>query len=502
MSARHYLTIALWATWAYPGLTRGEAPSAGPLALNDGDVVVFCGDELTETPDPQRGVTFPVLIETFLTVRYPDLRVRYHNAGWAGDSATRVGLRLERDVLTRKPTLVVICLGMNDPQYYPFGEKPGLLETFRKELTGIVKRCRDTGARVWLVSPPSVKEKKGQTARVQRDGKPFFVDLAALSYNKTLAQVTAAIKQIAEDNDAGFVNWFEAMTAARQGIRPDQDDFYARRETRLPQAHGHALAAARLLEAWGAKPIHATIELDWKTGKAKVEVADTEPNPASAAVTITDDGQRILDVKGLPLPWPVPGTRTSGLQPHWEAARLSQIIFKMTDPPKLGIKLAREAADAGTKGNVTITAAQLKSGFNLAAVSPVHSIKEVQDLLKWIRLKNTYQYSIWRRLELAPPQEPELAEPQKQLIGAWASYATGYEKIIARYPKTFDAKLILAEATPDERLPTSQPSKRPKTRTGRRSRRGQPPKAQFESRAMPARQRFRNGGQPCSKEAW
>jgi len=477
MFVRHYLAIALLVTCSYSGLTRGETPSAGQLALHDGDVVVFCGDELIDTPDPRKSVTFPVLVETFLTVRYPNLHVRYHNAGWAGDSATRVGLRLQRDVLTRKPTVVVICLGMNDSQYHPFGEKPGLLETFKKELTRIVKRCRDAGARVWLVSPPSVKEKKGQTARIQRDGKPFFVDLAALSYNKTLAQYAAAIKQIAEDNDAGFVNWFEAMTAARRAIRPDQDDFYSRRETRLPQARGHALAAARLLEAWGAKPIRATIELDWKTGTASVEVPDTEPNPASPAVTITDDGQRILEVKGLPLPWPMPGTRTSGLQPHWEAARLCQIIFKMTDPPKLGIKLAREAADAGTKGNVTIPAAQLESGFNLAAVSPVRSIKEVQDLLTLIRLKNTYRYGLWRRLELAPAQEPELAEPQEKLIGAWASYAAGYEKIIARHPKTFDAKLILAEATPDERLPTSRPSKQPRPGTGRKSRRVQPPKA-------------------------
>jgi len=475
MFARHYLSLALAITCGYSGLTRGQTPSSGQLALHDGDVVVFCGDELTEAPDPRRSATFPVLVETFLTVRYPNLHVRYHNAGWAGDSATRVGLRLERDVLTHKPTVVVICLGMNDPQYRPFGEEPRLLETFRDELARIVKRCQAAGARVWLISPPSVKETRGQTTRVQRDGKPFFVDLATLSYNKTLVQYTAAIKQIAEENDTGFVDWFDAMTAACRENRPDQNDFYAQRETRLPQTRGHALVAAKLLEAWNVTPIRATIEFDWKRGSAKVEVADDELHPASAAVIITNDGQRIFEVEGLPLPWPVPETRTSGLQPYWEATRLCQITFKMSDPPERGIKLAREATDAGTKDNAIITAAELKSGFNLAAIKAVRSSKEVQDLLKLVQLKNMYRYGIWRRLELVPAEEPELAEPQKQLIRAWEGYATGYEKIIARHPKTFAAKLTLAEATPGEQLPTSQPSKQRRPRTSRQSRRMTPP---------------------------
>ena len=133
MSVRLFMTIILCVSSGFSGLARGEASSGNQLALKDGDVVVFCGDEFIDTPNPSKSATFPVLVETFLTARYPNLRVHYHNAGWAGDSATRVGLRLERDVLAHKPTVVVICLGMNDPQYQPFGEKPDLLETFRSE---------------------------------------------------------------------------------------------------------------------------------------------------------------------------------------------------------------------------------------------------------------------------------------------------------------------------------------------------------------------------------
>lgn len=53
-------------------------------------------------------------IAKILSVLYPSVTVNIINAGISGDSATQGLLRLDRDVLSYNPDLVVVCFGLND----------------------------------------------------------------------------------------------------------------------------------------------------------------------------------------------------------------------------------------------------------------------------------------------------------------------------------------------------------------------------------------------------
>ena len=81
--------------------------------LKDGDRVVFYGDSITD----QR--LYTTFAETYVLTRFPNMRVDFVHSGWGGDRVTGGGggpvdLRLKRDVLAYRPTVVTIMLGMND----------------------------------------------------------------------------------------------------------------------------------------------------------------------------------------------------------------------------------------------------------------------------------------------------------------------------------------------------------------------------------------------------
>src|SRR5687768_12291893 len=93
--------------------------SAGEFALKDGDRVVFYGDSITD----QR--LYTTFVETFVLTRFPERKIDFIHSGWGGDRVSGGGggpidVRLQRDVIAYKPTVVTIMLGMNDGRYRAF----------------------------------------------------------------------------------------------------------------------------------------------------------------------------------------------------------------------------------------------------------------------------------------------------------------------------------------------------------------------------------------------
>ena len=118
-------------------LARPEAPA--PFALRDGDRVVFYGDSITQDGAYAR------FVEEYVRTRFPRWDVRFYNAGVGGDTvrgggAGPIDVRLERDVVAFKPTVVTIMLGMNDGGYKPFD--PTTLATFGEGYRAIVAKLQ------------------------------------------------------------------------------------------------------------------------------------------------------------------------------------------------------------------------------------------------------------------------------------------------------------------------------------------------------------------------
>src|SRR6476620_4675639 len=94
---------------------------AAEFALKEGDRVVFYGDSITD----QR--LYTTFTETYVLTRFPAMKVDFIHSGWGGDRVGGGGggasdVRLKRDVIAYKPSVMTIMLGMNDGSYKALDE--------------------------------------------------------------------------------------------------------------------------------------------------------------------------------------------------------------------------------------------------------------------------------------------------------------------------------------------------------------------------------------------
>ena len=65
------------------------------------------------------------LMEDYLTMCVPELRVTVRQFGWSGERAPGFLARMTNDCLRFKPTMVTTCYGMNDHEYRPYEDRIG-----------------------------------------------------------------------------------------------------------------------------------------------------------------------------------------------------------------------------------------------------------------------------------------------------------------------------------------------------------------------------------------
>ena len=122
-------------------------PRAGraDFALRDGDTVVFLGDSITAAR------TYGKVVENYTLLRFPDRKVRFHNAGWGGDTAAGGLKRLDRDVFARGATVLIVAYGVND---IGWGAKADAehKQIYLDAIRGIVERCKGRGVRAFICS--------------------------------------------------------------------------------------------------------------------------------------------------------------------------------------------------------------------------------------------------------------------------------------------------------------------------------------------------------------
>jgi lysophospholipase L1-like esterase len=261
-----------------------EAPA--PFALRDGDRVVFYGDSITQDGGYSR------FVEEYVRTRFPQWDVRFYNAGVGGDTvrggwAGPVDVRLERDVIALKPTVVTIMLGMNDGGYGPFD--PMTLSAFGEGYRAIVAKLRqalpDVRLTFILSSPFDDVSRPPQFAPGYDDAlRRLGCYVATLGANEK-----ATVVDFRDPVNAGIAAVFAANPDLARQVVPDRVH---------PGPAGHTLMGATLLRAWNAPSLVSRVVVD---GAAKTVVAAENAEVSGLAVAASGLSWTQLD-RALPLP--------------------------------------------------------------------------------------------------------------------------------------------------------------------------------------------------------
>jgi len=143
------MSLVLWAS--------GDRRSfADECELKKNDRIVFLGDSITAGGVRKDG--YVTLVANAIAECHGDLGVEVIGAGISGHKVPDCQKRLEKDVLDKKPTIVVIYIGINDVWHWN-RDAGTTKEKFENGLRDLIKRSQDVGARVILCTPSVIGEK-------------------------------------------------------------------------------------------------------------------------------------------------------------------------------------------------------------------------------------------------------------------------------------------------------------------------------------------------------
>ncbi|MDD4870749.1 MAG: SGNH/GDSL hydrolase family protein [Kiritimatiellae bacterium] len=252
--------------------TPTKAPETKGLILKTGDRLAICGDSITEQKKYSR------IMETYLTVCVPQLKITARQYGWSGETAEGFLARMTNDCLRFHPTIATTCYGMNDYKYRPYDEANG--QWYHEKYTAVVRSFKDAGARVVLGSPGCV----GKVASWVKTASGTLEE-----HNLHLCKLRNIDIEIAAKEHVRFADifWpmFTAGYVAQQKYGPDYA--VAGKDGVHPGMAGQLIMAYAYLKAMGLDGDIGTFMVNLKNNRAKATAGHKINGFKNGTLTIT-----------------------------------------------------------------------------------------------------------------------------------------------------------------------------------------------------------------------
>jgi len=326
------------------------------MPFSEKDRAVFLGDSITD------GGHYHSYIWLYYMTRFPYMDLAVLNAGIGGDTAADMFKRLDGDVFSKRPTVLMVTFGMNDTGYFEylgknaeeFGEDryQECIENYKK----IEKRLKELdGVRVVMLGGSPYDE----TAKFDNTPLP--------GKNAVMQRIVEYQRQSAEENGWEFLDFNAPMSDLCRNVQSADPSFTISVGDRIhPDNDGHMVMAYLFLKAQGfAGKKVADMVIDAANGQAVKEENCTVSD-------IRADRREVsFDYLAESLPYPL-DTIAHGLgakRSQAEACRMVPFMEEMNQE-LLAVK--------GLKGNYTLyiddvplgswSASELSEGVNLAAM--------------------------------------------------------------------------------------------------------------------------------------
>lgn len=182
-----------------------------PQPLKKAARIVFLGDSITQAGVKPQG--YVTVLTAAIKAANPDLGVETFGAGISGNKVPNLQARLEKDVITKKPTLVFIYIGINDVWHWKMDKEGKLLgggttkEIFEEGLKDIIAKINAVGARVILCTPSVIGEKNDGSN--ERDAM--------------LEEYSAISRKVASDTNSQLVDLRKAFIDHLKANNPDNN---------------------------------------------------------------------------------------------------------------------------------------------------------------------------------------------------------------------------------------------------------------------------------------
>ncbi len=124
--------------------------------LKKNETIVYLGDSITAAGVKPEG--YVTLVSKSIANAYPDLGVKVIGAGIGGHKVPDCQKRLDRDVLQKNPTIVVIYIGINDVWHWK-RDNGTPKDVYEAGLKDMISKIKSAGARVILCTPTVIGEK-------------------------------------------------------------------------------------------------------------------------------------------------------------------------------------------------------------------------------------------------------------------------------------------------------------------------------------------------------
>ena len=234
------------------------------VIINDGDKVAYLGDSITAAGANYGGYCRLVVHG----LKAKGIIVEPVFAGVPGNTSEHMLGRLEQSVLQHKPDWVVLAAGVNDIWHSDptvkigvFQPRPGMgvkLDDYKKNMSAIVDRCTNVGARVILTTVTPIRE-----------DPEFKLNITARKYNAFLVQLAKERKlPIAKLNEAMFADIAGGARLTSDGVHP--------------LGIGHRVMAKGVLRAMGlSQEDTEDIEKEWE-GSPKVLILGDKQSTAGS----------------------------------------------------------------------------------------------------------------------------------------------------------------------------------------------------------------------------
>ncbi len=409
-------------------------PATAELKINDKDTVILFGDTAFGQPYTSDW------IDQLLRIKYPELKAQVICFGESRCSAAQGNQRLASEVLPLKPTKVILCFGLDEPDRKAFQKKT--LDSFVAEMTKMIDTLVESGAQVTLLTPPPPDESRNR-------------GLQRVKYDGVIAKYAVAVQKLGQEKNLDVLDW----NAAVKGILSRSGNPDALRWTKhgiMPSGISIAAMTDLIFTYWNVEPIRYLVTADWKNGSAATA------STGSAEVTQLNEDRMVVNLKNVPVALNNDPRGTIPIE-DWPLAKWCDYKIKIDNLPTGGVIIGSSG-----KGAKPYLSQQLAVGADMATVGPLVDNDATRTLRNAIRTKLN-QFNKYRSFCHQEVPEPELKEGYDLWREAHRILAFASQKIVMRTPITFDITITVDLAKQQVQLEKSisQDKKPPtKPRTG------------------------------------